>query len=183
MICGELFCICSRCDHGQTSCPEHQFKKRRHASVQASRRLHARSAKGRERARERKLRQRTREHYQVRGEQVPEWAQIRATPRPPTRLPRTTVTDTGIAPGGSPFRICRSIIQPVPSVAAGQQPREERPKSPRSAGQERRPCSFCRRLCGPFFRFGPKGRSPSVRVFRRATSAASGEIAASTRPP
>lgn len=166
--------MCPKCDRGQTYCAEHQFKLRRDEHVDAARERYANSFEGQKKTRSRKRRQRMREYCEVRGEPIPEWAEIKPFPRPPPPPPhRTSVTDTRSPTGGSPSKICPSVNQPVPPIEAGQRPREQRPEPARSFEPETRPCSFCGRLCGPFFRFEPKGRSPPTRPFRRGATAAS----------
>jgi len=182
-VCDDRFCVCSPCDRGQTSCPEHLFKYRRAGHVDAARERHAKSIHGQAKTRQRKQRQRTREFYETRNEPVPEWAAKRSSPRPPVIRHQTSVTDTGIDSGVSSSKISASIAQAVPSATMGQQPREKRPESLHSPGSDRIPCSFCGHLCGPFFRSGPKGPSPSVRPFRRTRMVLSGEALGPTRPP
>lgn len=184
--CGEEFCVCPKCDHGQAFCPDHQFKHRRADHVDAARERHAKSIEGQKETRSRKRRQRMREYCQAHGLPIPGWAALRTSPRPPPPPPRrTSVTDTGSPSGGSCSKICAPVNQTVPSTETGQRPREQRPEPLRLSEPERTPCSFCGHLCGPFYRYGPKGRSPSVRVFRRTgvRSPESGEALGSTRPP
>jgi hypothetical protein len=160
----DRFCVCPWCDHGQTCCPTHAFKLRRPELVAAARTLYNKSPEGREKARQRKRRQRTREYYLARGEPVPVHAQIKTGPRPPPR--RTSVTDTAPPNVTASAKMIPPVNERVPPDPA--EPRRGEPQSepPRLSRLERIACSFCGRLCGPYFRHGPKRQHEPVRMFR-----------------